>query len=347
MTAPGDHLKSPQSPKELQKAEVTTFQKVLNHANYKGKPWMPYQIPMETKGGVKTYYPPLFTTTAQGEELVFTTSHKQFPANAIGKADSRTGFTVMVFEKNKAGADQLSGFIRPDYVLKTEFSPGSEGATDERSKFLELMHGALVQDASVADISLPKDMKEFLSGANISLDLIVRKETDKFPPGYIDTLPKLTDLDLSKHHLQEALYQDNINPGSKGEYKGNTLKPHKTSLTYTMQLASYTQCPKGEPIKPGLKLIVRNKPDLLTTEDVVQSSGDVLDHGKVNQAPEITEVIDIGDILNGKATESSYVVLRDGKQVKNPYPFTQPSHVEQFHNFQLLRLHECLASYRQ
>lgn len=350
MVATSDHLKTPQSPKELQRAEVTTFQKVLNHANYKGKPWMPYQLPIEgIRGGVETHYPPLFNKDPSGENFAFSISHKKYPEDILGHANAKTGFSVTVWKENSDETipPGVAAWNPPKYIVHNEFAPGAPDATQERAKFLELMNGALVHDASVAEISLPKDMKDVLSGAQMSLGLIVRKETDKFPLGYVEKLSKLTDLDLSKHDLQAALYQDNINSGSKGEYKGFTLKPLVERLSYTMQLANFTQCPKGEPIKPGLKLIVRNKPDLLTTKDVpLVDDGTVLNCGNINHAPEITEIIDIGAILEGKADDSSYVVLRDNKQVTNPYPFTQPAHVEKSQNFQLLRLHECLAGYR-
>lgn len=325
------------------------FQGVLNHANYQGKPWIPFRVPMkEVKDGVETYYPPLFTQDLKGRNLAFTISHKNYPTNFIGQGSPKTGFAVTVWEENvnEIIPEGVSAFRPPKYIVHTEFAPGSGNATEDNTNYLALMRDAMRDEAPITT----PNIKDQMSGAQEVFEKILKTdEYPSFPPGYLDTLSRLYNVDLSRHYKSSALYQEKINPKSKGNYRGNTLIPKVISNdndTYTAQLTQYSQCPEGDPIKPGLKLVVKHTPGLLTTKDILlESMGHVLNTGNINRAPEITEIIDIGAILEGKASDSSYVVLRDNKQVANPYPFTQPSHVEKSQNFQLSRLINCLSDY--
>lgn len=351
MVAPVDNVKPQRSPQELNRAENMMFQGVLNHANYQGKPWIPFRVPMEkVKDGVETYYPPLFTQNLKGQSLAFTISHKKYPENILGQGDSRTGFSVTVWEENVGEIipKGVSAFSPPKYIVHTEFAPGSGHATEDNANYLALMRDAMRDEASIT--TLPNiQAKGQIIKAQDALKSIFEGESDKFPSDYLKQLRDISKIDLSQHDLQKALDQTNISSKNRGEYKGYALNPKvikDANDEHTVQLAQYTQCPQGEPIKPGLKLVVKHRPGLLTTKDIpLPDQGDVLNTGNINHAPEITEIIDIGAILEGKANDSSYVVLRDNKQVANPYPFTQPSHIEKSQNFQLERLKTCLDDY--
>lgn len=222
------------------------------------------------------------------------------------------------------------------------------------SEFMTLMQGEMRTDGSSVDLSRAKldgsmwvksvgeGSAEVHEANNFYklFDKLLEREAQNFPEGYIDQLERREVIDLSRHALAQPLVLENINPLSEGEYQGYTLpvvpiSRHKGENT--VQLVQITKSPEDEPIEPGLHLIVRSFPKLLTPKEIpIEGLGVSRLPGFVSQAPLNNEIFNVTDVLTGGGDR--YVVLQGNKRLSDPYPGTQRAHKERVPLFVLSRL---------
>lgn len=363
---------------EQRKGEIAKiFREILNCDTYQGKPFIPIELPIKGTKGFDRYYPPIFVEADEDNyEQAFVVHHRHFPTDMIGHKDPRTGYSVMVWLPNLDKSTKPDGMYKfPPYLKYTEFTPPEDskgplqyvifnsgkpieiptskgtGMMDSISEFMTFMQGAMEKDGSSVDLSRAKlDGSMWVKSvgkesAEVHEDHkfiklfneLLKKEAGNFPSGYLDKLHRLEDINLSKHFLSK------LNSDLKGEYQGYAL-PEVSILDpdggYAMQLVQITKSPQGEPIEPGLKLIVKSAPRLLTPKTIpIESEGRSLFPGFVYRAPQITEIFNLTDVFNGGGP-STYVVLRGNRnrQLSDPYPGTQPPHKERYPLFALSRL---------
>lgn len=245
----------------------------------------------------------------------------------------------------------MSDLIQYQKPIKEQIS--QDRMIDIISEFMPLMQGAMRTDSSSVDLSTAKldgsmwiksvgkesaeihERHEFVK----LFDELLTEEAENFPLDYIKQLQALDIIDLSRHYLSRPLYISK--PLVFGKYQGFTL-PEVSILDpdggYTVQLAQIIYSLWGEPIEPGLKLIVKSAPKLLTPKVIpIDGEGKSLLPGFVYPSPQITEIFNLTDVLTGGGP-STYIVLRGNRQLSDPYPGTQRPHKERVPLFALSRL---------
>lgn len=109
---------------EQRKGEMARmFRGILNYDTYNGTPWIPIEIPIKGTKGVDVYYPPIFVKDENDHEQAFVIHHRRFPTDIIGHKDPRTGYSVMVWERNLDNNRPDGALMTPSFVGYSEFTP--------------------------------------------------------------------------------------------------------------------------------------------------------------------------------------------------------------------------------